>query len=217
MKAKLKNQLQTLSNILKKNKNIYGVCVVGSSTMSEDYFDIDLLIIGKNKSKIIEYIVEEFKKYNPYINDDSVRVCGYLEKELGFAVYEYNQMLKDISKYINGIDIIPQYKNWNIVGWLPECLFYDLKNMIITYEQDRKMSKIRNMVATYPQKFKSAIIESCNDKIKNLSKRIGKAKEIEQQIIEAEIKSLSIRKKFAEKETYFKGFKNIDKQIEELR
>ena len=213
---KMENQLKTLFNILKKNDNIYGICLVGSCISEREYSDIDILIIGKNHNKIIEDITKKFKKYNPVLNDDSIRIYKYLNKELSLAIYDYNQLINDIKKYLNGTDIDPQYKNWNIVGWLPECLFYDLKNMIIVYDKDEKIIKIKNMIMIYPQKLKLAIIESCNRKIENLSIRRNKSGKIEQQIIDAELMSLDIRKKFAEKEKYFRGFKNIDRQIEEM-
>lgn len=216
MNKELQNQLYTLVDFLKKDNNIYGICLVGSSVSSKEYSDIDILIIGKNCNKIIEHIVEKFKKYNTYFNDDSIRIHGYLTKELGIAIYNYSKLTNDISNYIKGNNIEPQYKNWTIVGWLPECLFYDLKNMIILYETDRKISRIKKMIDIYPQKLKKSILEACNEKIKSLLKRIEKAEKIEHQIIEAEIMSLNIRKKFAESEIYFRGFKNIDKQIKEL-
>ena len=216
MNKKLQNQLYTLVDFLKKDNNIYGICLVGSSVSNKEYSDIDILIIGKNCNKIIEHIVEKFKKYNTYFNDDSIRIHGYLTKELGIAIYDYSKLTNDISNYIEGNNIEPQYKNWTIVGWLPECLFYDLKNMIILYETDRKISRIKKMIDIYPQKLKKSILQTCNEKIKNLLKRIEKAEKIEHQIIEAEIMSLNIRKKFAESEIYFRGFKNIDKQIKEL-
>lgn len=216
MNCILKDQIQKLSNILKNDTNILGICLVGSSVKNEEYCDIDLLVIGKNNDKIVKNIVRKFEKYNAYLNDDSVRIKGYFDKEIGIAVYDYEKLLESINKYINGMEINPIYKNWNVVGWLPECLLYDLKNMIIFYQKGHKISEIQNSITIYPKKLKISIIKNCEEKIKNLSKQIKKAEKIERQIIDAEIKSLNIRKGFAEKELYFKGFKNIDKQIEEL-
>lgn len=217
MNSRLNNQIQALSSALKNDKNIFGMCLVGSSVSNKEYCDIDLLVVGENKDKIIKNIIKKFSTYKAYLNDDSVRIDGYLEKEVGIAVYEYKDLLENLNKYMNGIDINPIYKNWNIVGWLPECLLYDLNNMIIVYENENKITEIKNRVSIYPKKLKISIINNCDDKLNNLSKRIGKAEEIEQQIIDAEIKALNVRKYFAEKEMYFKGFKNIDKQLEELR
>ena len=109
----------------------------------------------------------------------------------------------------------PVYKNWNIVGWLPESLLYDLNKMIILYEKNDCMNAIKNRVKIYPEKLKKAIIDNCEIKINNLNIRIKKASGIELKIIKSEILALEIRKKFAIKEKYFNGYKNIDEKLRE--
>lgn len=205
--------LYGLINILKKNKKIISILLVGSYSEHKHGNDIDLLLVTKSKKSTSKYLKKVFDNYETYINDDSYRVNGYFQAEIGIALYEANDLNSKINDYLNGNNIDPIYKNWNIVGWLPECLLCDLKRSKILYEKNNYITNIKEEIREYPKQLKKAIIDNCNKKIRNISNRLERANNLERKIIEAEIISLKIRKVFADREMYFSGYKNIDKTL----
>lgn len=209
----INNKIKSIINELKKCDTIVGISLVGSYVRAKNPNDIDFLIISINNAKTKKYIQKEFKKYNPYINDDSVRINNYINLEIGMGIYNLKKLNNQIKQYILGKNVDPIYKNWNIVGWLPECLLYDLNTMEVLYDEYHYLEQIKNKINNYPIKFKHSIIENCDIKINNLEKRKPKVKKLELQILESEILSLKIRKSFAENEIYFSGFKNIDEKL----
>lgn len=211
---KINDKIESVVKILKKCDNIIGISLVGSFiTMKKNPNDIDFLIISNNNSKAKKYIKKVFKKYNTYLNDDSVRISNYTNLEIGIGIYNYNKLNIQIMKYILGKNIDPIYKNWNIVGWLPESLLYDLSRMEILYDKYNCLNQIKIKIKDYPIKLKESIIDNCDIKINNLQKMLKSANKLELQILKSEILSLKIRKSFAEKEIYLSGFKNIDTKI----
>lgn len=200
---------------IKKSRSILGIAIVGSYNKEKEYNDIDFLILCRNIKVTKKYLTNIFKDYNIYFNDDSIKITDYLKCEISFGMYELKDLKKKINNYINGKKIEPIYKNWNIVGWLPECLLCDLSNMNILYERRKNLTKIKNNIIIYPKKLQDAIINLCDDKINNLEK-IKTNDILENKIIDSELLSLRIRKNIALKGKYFKGYKRISKTLKEM-
>lgn len=190
------DKLNQIVNILKRDKNIFGIGLVGSYVIGNNFNDIDFLVVTKNIKKSIVYLTKKFKLSEVYINDDSLRIKNYMEYEIGIGLDDKKQFDKKIFAIVNGINVEPVYKNWNIVGWLLECLLYDINNMKILYEKKQLFTKVQKKIELYPKKLKEAIIKECNIKLFNLNNRKNKAGDIERSIIESEIVSLKIRKQF---------------------
>ncbi len=207
-------RISEIVNMLIKCQHILGIALVGSYKKERKYNDIDFLIVCKQKQKVSNYILKEFEKFKTYLNDDSIKVVNYLECEISLAMYDYSELNKKISNYINGLELEPVYKNWNVVGWLPECLLYDLNNMYIIYEKNEIMTNIKKKIYTYPKKMQTSIIKLCEEKINILNGMSGN--KIEKQIINSELLALKIRKIFAIKGIYFRGYKRIDKTLKEM-
>lgn len=198
---------------LKKCDEIVGIALVGSYVKTSKPNDIDFLVLSTNNMKVKRYIKKIFDDCKTYVNDDSVRIDNYIDLEVGIGIYNIKKLNKQIEDYMLGKNIDPIYKNWNVVGWLPECLLCDLRLMKILYDNNFYMKNIKDKIYKYPVKLKDAIIKNCDIKINNLENRLCKAENLECQILNSEILSLRIRKKFAEKEIYFSGFKNIDNKL----
>ena len=208
----MNNEIDIIIKNIKDNKSIIGIAIVGSYQKEDNSNDVDFLVISNNIKETKTHINKVFKDYKRYYNDDSIRITDYLNCEISFGIYNDKNITKRINNYLNGKDLEPIYKNWNIVGWLPECLLYDLNKMTILYEKNQFLTKIKDKITNYPDKMQQAIIKICDDKINNLSnnRNLGK---LEKKITEGEILSLKIRKAFAIKKEYFNGYKRIDKKI----
>ena len=209
-------ELKKFVKVISQESTIIGIALVGSFKRNKNYNDIDFLVVSKDITKTIDFIKNRYIDFEIYINDDSIRIKNYFDKEIGLGIYDEKFLNNRITDFLNGCNIDPIYKNWNIVGWLPECLLFDIFNMEIMYEKNLYMSNLKQKIYNYPTKLKDSIILNCNTKIKNLSKRLNKSGKIEKKLIESEMLSLEIRKLFATKEMYFNGFKNIDNLLKEL-
>lgn len=215
----MSNQNKKIDEIVKlllHDDNIIGISLVGSFIKYNDYNDLDFLVVSTKKNVTINLIKDNFRLYDVGFNDDSIRVKNYMNKEIGFGLYDKKNMDDRLCNYLNGKNLDPIYKNWNIVGWLPECLLYDILNMQILFEKDMYMTNLKQLVSIYSPKMKSSIIRICDEKLDNLCSRKNKANKIEKKIIESEILSLKIRKAFAKNEMYFRGYKNIDNTLKEM-
>ncbi len=212
----MNNKIDIVIKKIKDNNSIIGIAIVGSYQKEDDYNDIDFLVVSNNIKETKTHINKVFKDYKKYYNDDSIRITDYLDCEISFGMYNDKNITKRINNYLNGKDLEPIYKNWNIVGWLPECLLYDLNRMTILYEKNQFLTKIKDKITNYPSKMQQAIVKICDDKINNLSKhrKFGK---LEKKITESEVLSLKIRRAFAMKKEYFNGYKRIDEKISDSK
>ena len=127
----MSNQNKKIDEIVKlllHDDNIIGISLVGSFIKYNDYNDLDFLVVSTKKNVTINLIKDNFRLYDVGFNDDSIRVKNYMNKEIGFGLYDKKNMDDRLCNYLNGKNLDPIYKNWNIVGWLPECLLYDILN-----------------------------------------------------------------------------------------
>lgn len=212
----MKNKIDTIIKKIIKNSNIVGIAIVGSYQKEKKFNDIDFLVVCENIKIAKNHLNNIFKDYKIIYNDDCIRISGYLNCEISFGIYNKKNLMKRINNYINGKNLEPIYKNWNIVGWLPECLLNDLNEMSILYEEGEFLTKIKSIIYNYPEKMQKAIIKLCDEKINNL-KKSNNCGSIEKKIIDSEILSLRIRKAFAEKKKYLSGYKRIDQKICDIK
>ena len=120
----MSNQNKKIDEIVKlllHDDNIIGISLVGSFIKYNDYNDLDFLVVSTKKNVTINLIKDNFRLYDVGFNDDSIRVKNYMNKEIGFGLYDKKNMDDRLCNYLNGKNLDPIYKNWNIVGSLPVC------------------------------------------------------------------------------------------------
>lgn len=210
------DEIKRLIEYLKNKDGIMSISIVGSYIEQKEYNDIDFLITcNGNAKKMRQTIMNELKQYGAFITDDSVKFKNSSGKELSLAFYQHNKLLNNIKLYMNGKNLEPRVNEWALVGWFPEALLYDIKNMFLIYDSNSDMRNIKNKLNVYPFKMRKGMIEFIDKKLSNLSARLNNCDKTEYDLIQYEKKIWNIRREYALKEIYFRGFKNIDEKIKQ--
>ena len=87
----MSNQNKKIDEIVKlllHDDNIIGISLVGSFIKYNDYNDLDFLVVSTKKNVTINLIKDNFRLYDVGFNDDSIRVKNYMNKEIGFGLYD---------------------------------------------------------------------------------------------------------------------------------
>lgn len=212
----LKNKIYLIKQLFKEKIKKCTLIQVGSSSRSDEYNDIDFLVITDNPETIINAIQQNFKNCLNSIIDDSIKIKDFFDVELSFAVYSYNKLLNIVNSYNSGAQIITEHKSWTIGYWLIEGFINDLKNGIILLDC-YDVKKIQMELSNNSERGEEKILKSCLEEIQIKQTLLKKThSRIEKNFLKQDIYLATLRAFSIINKTPLHGFKRIEQNVEKI-
>lgn len=207
----MNKSLNEIIKLHKKNNQTVSIGIVWSFNFNKNFNDIDMLILHNwNKGSFLKEIKKKYWDYK--IIDDSLRLK--IDNTEFWLVYKnYRSFLNTILKIINWKNINRVNKEWAIWGYLPEIILNDLHNMSIIYDNNLKISKLKNNLKDYPINFKNNLLRSLKSEILIKYDFYIKSKWFNKNLAFYDINIAIIRYLYCINNIFFSWIKHMDENI----
>lgn len=212
----MKEKISILKKIFIESFDNESLLQVGSSVLSNNYNDIDFLVISDNIDKTKENILKKFNNYQLFQIDDAIKIVDFFETDISFAIYDKKKLFDLIEKYNSGESINCEHKTWSIGYWLIEGFIKDLKNSNVISD-NHELNLIKKVISKKSIYGEKKIINDCIEEISLKKEMLKKSKSnIEIDCLKIDILFATLRALKIIDNSPMRGFKNIEKSILEL-
>lgn len=215
---KLEKLLDNIKSHLLRNNINSPLALVGSSTKSKTYNDIDLLMIVDDIETTRKNILTAFKNYDISISDDAVRIDDFSDITISIALYDRKNVDRIINNYMCGKDSELTHRIWCLGYWIPESFIANLQNMKIINDVNNYFNVIKTKVDKNSIYARKKIVEECLNEIKIKYEAMRKIsnKTLEYNLYKNDIILCIIRAMKIINGELLISFKRIDSLIEQL-
>ncbi len=209
----LRNKIYVVKQLFKDKIKKCSLVQVGSSTRSNQYNDLDFLVIVDDCDAVMKKIKMVFKDYPIYVIDDSIKIKNYFDIELSFAIYDFSKLFEMVNSYSSGVHVIEEHKSWTIGYWLIEGFINDLKNGIILLDYF-DVTQLQKKLMINLKRGEKIILKKCLEEIQIKQKLLKTTHSIiEKNFLKQDIYLATLRAFSIINNTPLHGFKKIEQNV----
>jgi aryl-alcohol dehydrogenase-like predicted oxidoreductase len=213
-----KNQIiQKIVDIFYTINDDFLLGLVGSAVYSDNYQDLDFLLLTNNIRFIKSNIYAIFENFSIKEVDDALKINDFHDVEISIAMYELNQTINRIDNFLSGKKENGEHRSWTLGYWVPEGLALDISRIQILKDSNGQLLSLKNKLQNYSIYARKKIISCCIEELEQKSILYNnKTNALERSIIKNDIILCLIRGHYAINREYLIGFKNLSNIIDKL-
>lgn len=155
----------------KNKKEFITFAVIGSVVRPEikKFNDVDCLILTEkriNKQLLLHKTLNHFAFYYNGKSDD-IFIYNFNELKISCFYVSQKSFINHVGKILNGQFAEVQLKPWVVGGKIEEVLLGDIKLSDIFFDKTRELTKIKSLLAIYPESFRNKLLNNFSNQIKS--------------------------------------------------